>query len=241
MVDSIETPNDDIWAAELALSLLQGEDKAAALRKQLSEPGFAQKVAAWNERIHPLFDEIIDVSPADNIWDKIEDIIDNQSPIADSPRIVSVLERQVNKWKMGAIGSGALAACLAVILVLSNGVSEITADEASPVAVAQLTGPIEGLVLVASYNPDSAQMRIDVSGMPETETQPEIWIVSGNAKPQSLGQIGRDGLSEMIVASDHRSLINNMSSLVLTMEPESDVPHDAPSGEAVASGKITFI
>lgn len=242
-----ETPNDDTLAAELALGLLEGDEKASAVRKQLSDPEFSDKVDVWNEQFSPLFNAVEDCEPSSETWTAIADKINVSNPSA-STNVISLMDRQLKRWRAAAVGSGAIAASLALVLLYSGNTLTTAPqlDEASDpfskqLAVSQLTGPIDGLILVASYDPSSAQMKIDVSGMPETDTQPEIWIVAASQAPQSLGQIGRDGISEMIVVSDHRPLINASSTLVLTMEPASDTPHEAPSGEAVASGKITFL
>lgn len=227
-----ESQDDETLAAELVLGLLEGEEKAVALRKQLSDPKFAQAVDAWNQRIDPLFQEFQEVEPAAFIWDGIESRLDAGST---GEAVV-----QMKRWRMGAIVSGALAACLALALIVGP-VPFLTPSEAPSVAVAQLTGDIEGLVLAVSYNPKTAEMRIDVNGMPETDTAPEIWIVGQDGIFRSLGQIGRNGISEMTVPSDHRELINSTATLQLTMEPPSDTPHAKPTGEPVASGKVTFI
>lgn len=258
--DQTLSDNDDLLAAELVLGLLEGEEHAIALRKQLSDPAFAEKISLWGEQLAPLWDEIEDSEPSPEIWHKIADNIKEIDPKTAS-NIVDIMDRRLKRWRTAAIGSGAIAASLALVLITSGNWSNIAPNPSSDalngtlaseenaqndpfqgqLAVSQLTGPIEGLVLVASYNPSNAQMKIDVSGMPETETQPEIWIIAENQEPQSLGQIGRDGISAMTVASDHRPLINASSTLVLTMEPASDIPHEKPSGDAVASGKITFL
>ena len=39
----------DVAAAELALGLLDGEERAAALRRMLAEPGFAREVERWRD------------------------------------------------------------------------------------------------------------------------------------------------------------------------------------------------
>lgn len=238
MVD--EAKDDDILAAELALGLLEGEDKAAAMRKSLSDRSFSDNIAAWSKRFDPMFDEFLASEPSPAVWTQINMTIDDSAASSTDKQTTDILMSRLNRWRLGAIGSGAIAASLALALLFSGNATNQVAQP-SERAVAQLTGDIEGLVLAVSYNPDNAEMKINVSGMPDTETQPEVWIVSPNQKPQSLGQIGRDGLSAMTVASDHRPLINSASLLVLTMEPESSVPHDAPTGDPVASGKISFI
>ncbi len=227
-----EAPDDETLAAELVLGLLDGDEKAAALRKQLSDPAFAKAVDDWSRRVDPLFQEFQDVEPAASVWDGIESRLDGGNS--------DVTVVQLKRWRMGAIVSGALAACLALALIVGPGPFAPTSDPQS-VAVAQLTGNIEGLVLAVSYDPQTAEMRVDVDGMPETETEPELWIVGSDGVPRSLGQIGRKGISQMTVPSDHRKLINAAATLQLSMEPPSEIPHAKPTGEPVATGKITII
>ena len=45
----------DIAAAELALGVLDGEERAAALRRVLAEPGFASEVERWRGYFGALF------------------------------------------------------------------------------------------------------------------------------------------------------------------------------------------
>ncbi|MEP2104030.1 MAG: anti-sigma factor [Parasphingorhabdus sp.] len=227
-----EAPDDVTLAAELVLGLLDGEEKAVALRKQLSDPEFARIVDDWNQRVDPMFQEFQEVEPASSVWAGIESRLDGGS--SDGAVV------QMKRWRTGAIVSGALAACLALALIVGPGTFAPTSEPQS-VAVAQLTGDIEGLVLAVSYNPETAEMRVDVNGMPETETAPELWIVGSDGIPRSLGQIGRDGISQMTVPSDHRELINSTATLQLSMEPPSETPHAKQTGEPVASGKITII
>ena len=44
------TPDEQILAAELALGLLEGDERADALRRVLSDPDFAAETAWWRER-----------------------------------------------------------------------------------------------------------------------------------------------------------------------------------------------
>ncbi len=51
-----DTIPEDVAAAELALGLLDGEERGAALRRVLAEPGFAARVEWWRLRFAALFD-----------------------------------------------------------------------------------------------------------------------------------------------------------------------------------------
>ncbi|MGJ3628226.1 hypothetical protein AB5I41_17070 [Sphingomonas sp. MMS24-JH45] len=45
----------DMAAAELALGVLDGDERAAALRRVLAEPDFAREVARWRDYLAALF------------------------------------------------------------------------------------------------------------------------------------------------------------------------------------------
>jgi anti-sigma-K factor RskA len=59
MADPSGSPPDrEALAAELALGLLEGADRAEALRLCLSDPAFAAEVEAWGLRLSPLLGTI---------------------------------------------------------------------------------------------------------------------------------------------------------------------------------------
>ena len=226
-------PQDrDALAGELALGLLEGEQRAAALRLMLSDRDFATRVEEWRAHQSGLFDAIDEVEPPAGAWDGIAARIGTQpTPVAPV---------SLRWWRMGALGSGAIAAALALLLVVPRG--EVPAAAPQSFAVAQLTGPIEGLRIATRYDPATATLRVRASGMPETPTEPELWIVPADgAAPVSLGQIMRDGPTVIVVAQGHRSLINGEAHFSLSMEPRSEVPSERPSADFVADGAIDLI
>lgn len=218
----------DALAGELALGILEGEERAAALRLMLSDRDFAVRVEQWRAHQSGLFDAIGDVEPPAGAWDGIAARIGAKETPAASAAL--------RWWRMGAIGSGAIAAALALLLVVPRG------EPSQSFAVAQLTGPIEGLRIATRYDPATATLRVRASGMPETPTEPELWIVpGGGGAPVSLGQITRDGETVILVAQGHRSLINGQAHFSLSMEPPSEVPSARPSADFVADGAIDLI
>jgi len=242
MVDEQNMEDDgSALAAELVLGLLEGDDRATALRRQMADPEFAAEVDRWQARLDPMYHEFPEAAPDARIWDDIERRLDGESPPAAASPSANDNEVALKRWRLCALVSGGIAACLALALVLIPSQAGPEQVAAPQVAVAQLTGPIDGLVLAISYNGDTAEMKVDVEGMPETETEPEIWIRAEDGTVRSLGQIGRDGVSEMVLAEADRSLLTRRAQLFLTMEPASETPHETPSGEPVATGRISFI
>jgi len=225
-----QTPDDRTeMAGALALGLLEGPVRAAALRQMLADRDFAAEVERWRTRTGDLFDAVPEVPPPATAWDGIAARIGASLPTPAALRW----------WQGGAIGGGALAAGLAVALVWQR--PDTAPVQPSSFAVAQLTGEIAGLRIAARYEPASATLRLRTTGMPDTPTSPELWIVPADGVPRSLGQIARAGETVIIVAEGHRSLINPAASFALSMEPRAPVPHSKPSAPMVARGAIDIL
>lgn len=230
------TPEDrDALAGELALGILEGEDRARALRLMLADRDFAARVERWRMHQSGLFDAIEDVAPPEGAWDGIAARI--ASPTATA---AAVQPKALRWWRASALASGAIAATLAILLVIPRG--EDPTGAAQNFAVAQLTGPIEGLRIATRYDPASATLRVRATGMPATPTEPELWIVpAGGGAPVSLGQIDRDGETLILVPQGHRNLINERARFSLSMEPRSTTPSAQPTADFVADGAIDLI
>lgn len=56
-------PDDSVTAAELALGLIEGEERSAALRRMLAEPEFAREVERWRAHFALLYPEYPSVEP----------------------------------------------------------------------------------------------------------------------------------------------------------------------------------
>lgn len=234
-------PDRPAMAAELALGLLEGADRAAALRRVLSDPGFAAEVEGWRARLAPLYDGFADIEPASGLMDRIDQAIDAES--AADRGIVPALPLPVHAgWKVATFAASAVAALLAIALIWPGPQADVPAGPPdADVAVAQLTGPIDGLLLTARYDSSTAEMLVRVAGMPVTETEPELWIVPADGQPRRLGRLMRDGVTRIAVPQGHRKFIDPVSRLILTMEPKVLPNPDRPSTPEVAQGRLQRI
>lgn len=237
-------PDDlDALAGELALGLLEGDERASALRLMLSDPGFAGMVDQWRVRTAGLFDAIEPVDPPAGAWAAIAARIGPDTSGAAHPAPVALLPEPASLrwWRRGAVSSAAIAACLALLLVARPAPSPAPQSPAGPVAVAQLTGPIAGLRIATRYDLATGTLRVRASGMPDTPTEPELWIVSATGMTVSLGQIDRDGETVIAVPRGHRGLITPQAHFSLSMEPRSAAPSAAPTADFVAQGPIDLV
>jgi len=231
---------DAALAGELALGLLEGQERTAALRRMLAEPGFAAAVERWRGQLGGLFDAVPPVAPPPELWSRIEAAID-----VEPDTVTPALAGPVRFWRRSALALGALAAVLALALVWPR---TLPADPAldpevagRSYAVAQLSGDIEGLLLTARYDGGRGELLVRVVGMPETDTDPELWIVPADGVPRSLGFLARSGVTRIVLRGGKQGLLTERSRLVLTMEPPAAAPHAAPSGPPVAQGRLQTV
>ena len=64
-------PEDERLAAEYALGVLAGAERAEAAQRVARETSFAALVAQWETRLAPWAGEIDEVAPPPQVWDRI--------------------------------------------------------------------------------------------------------------------------------------------------------------------------
>lgn len=233
-------PERSALAAELALGLLEGAERASALRLMLSDPGFAAEVEHWRARLAPLYDGYADVPAPQGLMDRIDTLIDAEAA-SDAVTTLAPLQARQRGWKIATFAVSAVAAVLALALVLPRAQDDPAPRPNPDMAVAQLTGPVDGLLLTARYDSSTSQMLVRVEGMPVTETEPELWIVPADGQPRRLGRLRRGGVTRIEIPEGHRKFIDPVSELILTMEPKVLPDPDKPSAPTVAQGRLQRI
>lgn len=233
---------DGALAAELVLGLLEPAERAAALRRQLAEPAFAALVEEWRARIAPLHGGFADAeAPADG-WARISEALDLLEDEGAPQRATPVpATGSTRRWQWATAAASAVAAVLALALVLPDSGVEPIQPDTPAYAVAQLTGPIEGLLLSARYDETSGKLLIKVEGMPETETEPVLWLLEGDGPPVSLGYIDRTGVTSIIIPDRYRAAIQQKAQLLITMEPAFETAPETPGSDPVAAGTLTEV
>ena len=69
--DHSALPEDELLAAEVALGVLTGAERAAAEARVAREPAFAAMVEHWDERLSPWAREIAETAPTPQVWERI--------------------------------------------------------------------------------------------------------------------------------------------------------------------------
>jgi anti-sigma-K factor RskA len=228
MVDTPEPPRREDLAAELALGLLDGEERAEALRLCLSDPGFAAAVESWGLKLAPLLADIPAAAPPPPVWTAIEARLDASPPAG--------VVRRLRLWRLGALGSAALAASLALFIFLQP-------PELAPrteMAVAQLTGAGGAQAITVAYDPEQGVLHVSQASLGGQAKGPELWVIPADGVPRSLGMIAGEARN-LPVGAGLRSYLKEGATLAVTLEDPATAPHAAPTSTPILTGKISTI
>ena len=95
------TTGDDTAAAELALGVLDGDERAAALRRMIAEPAFAREVERWRDHFAVLFAGVVETAAPDGVLPRVEARISGRREVA--------AIRPRNLWKPVALAASVAA------------------------------------------------------------------------------------------------------------------------------------
>jgi len=230
MADELVPPagDPDCLAAELALGLLDGADRAAALRLMIVDASFAQRVDSWRERLAPLNDAIPELAPPAHLWRSIE------SRLHDGPRGALI------RWRAATAGMTALAAALLAVIVLrSPAPSPVPTAAPTPKLVAQLGAP-QATALLAVYEDQSGNLIVRPAVVDAHDRDAELWVIPKGGRPVSLGVIARDRPTRVALGA-RRGLLAPDAILAVSLEPIGGSPTGQPTGPVVAQGTISII
>jgi len=231
MLDAPTPSERDDLAAELALGLLEGEERTQALRLCLADPSFAAQVDAWSHRLSPMLDLTPEQAPPGHIWSAIAARIGGQSA---PERTV----RHLRFWQGSALLSGAIAASLALILVTRP--APAPEQSAAAVGLSQLADAQGAATMAISYDPQSGVLRMGASQIASGGKVPELWVIPADGVPRSLGIINPQG-GKHAVSEELRAFLQNGATLAITLENAATAPHAAPTSAPILTGKISII
>lgn len=236
-------PDDlEVMAASLALGLLEPNERAEALRRQLQDPRFADRVRAWQDATDRWLENVEPVdAPAGALAD-IEDRLDRRMREDEIPPLAN--DESANKvWRRWAITATAASLILAVGLGISfinpgqAPIDEGAASSEEPnlaANVAQIRDDQGAPLLSALYNPRSGALSLRLADLQQPEFGPELWIIPQDGVPRSLGLMESDRLT-VTLSPELRAFLQEGATMAITIEPREGAPHDAPTGDILGT------
>lgn len=227
----------DIAAAELALGLLDGEERTAALRRLARDPDFAADVERWRDWFGALFADWPEVAAPQSLASRIEASLDGK---AATPANDNMAWRRL-----------ALVTSFAALLLLGVTMFELLRPLPAPVQIAvRMPAPAPapllaaiaptggGAPLAAAYDPARATVRITGALPVPAGRSAELWAIRGKEAPRSLGLVA-GGPTRLVVPAAARQAIAADTVLAISIEPVGGSPTGLPTGPVVATGTLT--
>ena len=225
---------EDVAAAELALGLLEGEERGAALRRVLAEPGFAAQVEWWRSRLAVLFDLWPEHAAPPHLAARIEASLDGTPAPAQTSRFA---------WPALAAVTSAIAASLLLFVMVRP---QPTVPVAQPVPVAHASSVLVAMLgdakspVAAVYDPANGALRVAAGpGVPDARVA-QLWVIGGDGVPHSLGLLSGRPTSLAPKGVD-RGRITPGATLAISVEPLGGSPTGLPTGPVVATGVVARV
>jgi anti-sigma-K factor RskA len=203
---------DDAFAAEYVLGVLDLADRARAEDRIRLEPVFAGAVAAWELRLSGLNDEFADV-PAPNLLPKID------------ARLFPAPARPQRSWLGWLAGAGVAAAIALAALMLVPG-------PVAPELVATLQGEGQPLVIAASYADGVLSVARSAGPAAAAGSVYELWLIDGDNAPVSLGLIDAASVERPVSSMPEGAI------LAISLEPSGGSTTGAPTGPVLVTGVV---
>ncbi|MEG8053433.1 anti-sigma factor [Sphingomonas aerolata] len=235
----------DPLAGEFALGLLEGDERAAAVRRLLAEPGFAADVEWWRTQFAALFDLWPEHDAPPQLAARVEtslDTLTRQSGHA-TDGVTTLRSGARSPWPWLAAASSAVAACLLLFIAVeprsAPPVSQpIPAARPSSVLVAML-GDAKSPV-AAVYDPATGALRVAAGpGVPDARVA-QLWVIGGDGVPHSLGLLAARPTALAPRGAD-RGRIAPGATLAISIEPLGGSPTGLPTGPVVATGVVARV
>jgi len=217
---------DDRLAGEYALGVLDAAARAAAEGRIGRDPAFAALVAAWDERLSPLVEEIPPVEAPAGTWQRIEGRLFGAAP--EGGLLASLA---FWRWAAGAAAALAVASLVALGVVLTL--------PAAPPLMAALRASDSGPVYLVRLAADGRRLTIRPSSAAAgDDTVPQLWLIPADGTPRSLGVIAEAGPSEVTIPAALAADVRPDATLAVSREPVGGSPTGQPTGPVVAVGSL---
>lgn len=227
-------PEPDTAAAELALGVLDGAERAAALRRMIAEPDFARDVERWRDHFALFLAGVAEQPAPAGVFDTVEARIDGRA---------TPLHRAANPWKPTAI-----AASLAALAMTAFALRPVEAPPVMPTPRAATAPMIAAMALTdtnasqpALYDADTGLVRMPGPMPIPAGRAAQLWVIEGDAAPKPLGTFRAVGTGSYVAEAKIGAVIAPGTMLAISIEPIGGSPTGAPTGPVIASGLLTKV
>lgn len=218
-------------AAEYVLGSLQGKARLRFERLMIEQPSLRRLVAAWEQRLAPLSNQLVPMPVSPIVWQNIRQRLG----------FVAVEQQPTTKlsWLTWAWGGSLLASAIAGILVWNTFIYQpvlapvyqdlavLSTDKAEPTWIVRVSADGKNLQL-------SSLQQVSVP----SDKDLELWAIADGA-PESLGVITlAQGQGSLSFTEKQQQRLRTGKILAISLEPTGGSPTGSPTGAVLFTGKV---
>lgn len=218
-------------AGEYVLGTLHGAARRRFEQLLVDNRALQQQVLIWERRLVPWLYAVTPEQPPEHVWTRIQERLGHQPPATEKPD-------NGRFWRWLGMGSTAVAALLAVMLVTRPAVQPPVPVTVSDLAVLS-TDKAEPVWIVRQKGEDT----LEFSGLSAVEVPSdrdlELWSIPEGGAPLSLGVMKRTSAThaEIHLTAEAKQRLAAGALLAISLEPAGGSPTGAPTGPVLYTGK----
>ena len=226
-------------AAEYALGLLEGAERAECERLYASDPAFAQEVDRWVGEAESWNKEQHSPSPSRHFYQRVATAVG----VENMERPVETNDNQTasgpGMWRPLALAASLAAVVFAGLWLLdrptepdpmiARGEAPALSDQQENFSIAQISSDDATSLVSALYDSDTGTLYVKLSDIPDTERVPQLWLLDSAGTPRSLGFGTRSANTSIALTPEQRQIASEGGTLAISLEQPAAQPHETPS------------
>ena len=236
---SNDPPSDEILAGEFVLGVLDAAHRRQLQARLETDRPFALRVEEWERRFAPLLGDIAPAEPPPRVWTGVC----RRLGWTDTEPEGAGFWQSLSFWRAATVFSMVLALAAVTFTVertptvappqAETGAKPVTPlahDDGTPGWLASVDATRGTVLMVPVPTAPDPQGRV-----------PELWLIPAGKAPVSLGAVSITRSHTVAVPESVRAALVAGSTLAITLEPATGLPHAAPSSAVIAKGTIQAV
>lgn len=227
-----EGNEDDALAAEYVLGVLDQAERSTLALRVKTDTAFARLVTDWEARLSDLDEAYEAQTPPASVKVALDRRLFDQPQLENH----NSLWASLTFWRLISVGAVLGLAALVIISLWTLN------QPVGQTLVASLSVDNRTEQFVALYETNTQTLRISmISADKPTDKDYELWIISGDNPPKSLGLVGGVGDKALRVTTSLQSKFVAGVTLAVSLEPEGGSTTGLPTGPVIAVGIVKKI
>ena len=222
---------EDTTAAELALGVLDGDERAGALRRMIADPSFAREVEQWRDHFGLLFAGVAERDAPGDVFERVE------ARIGGGREVTAIRPR--NPWKPAALAASVAALAMTAVAFRPQPVVPVQVAAAPMIAAMAAADGSNGQP--ALYDAAAGMVKMPGEMPIPAGHSAQLWAIHGDQPPIPLGTFKAAGPGMYVAEAKMGAVIEPGTKLAITIEPMGGSPTGKPTGAVIASGLLSKV